>query len=68
MRKDSDRWADRVWLDDRGCYTTWLSPVYNVVDNLVRPLYWLSNIPSRVQEWGQVSGTSALILRKKIFV
>jgi rod shape-determining protein MreC len=39
-------------------YTTWLSPVYKIVDNAVRPLYWLTNIPSRVQEWGQVSGTS----------
>jgi rod shape-determining protein MreC len=39
-------------------YTTWLSPVLKIVDNAVRPLYWLTNIPSRVQEWGQVSGTS----------
>jgi rod shape-determining protein MreC len=39
-------------------YTTWLSPVYKIVDNAVRPLSWLTTIPSRIQEWGQVSGTS----------
>ena len=39
-------------------YTTWLSPVYKIVDNAIRPLYWLTNIPSRVQEWGEMSGTS----------
>jgi rod shape-determining protein MreC len=36
-------------------YTTWLSPIHNVVDHLVRPFYWLSNIPDRVLEWGEVN-------------
>ena len=36
-------------------YTTWLSPIYRVVDNLVRPFYWLTNIPGRVQEWGEAN-------------
>ncbi|MDG1164251.1 MAG: rod shape-determining protein MreC [Porticoccaceae bacterium] len=36
-------------------YTTWLSPIYRVVDNLVRPFYWLTNIPGRLQEWGEVN-------------
>lgn len=36
-------------------YTTWLSPIYKVVDHLVRPFHWLSNIPDRVQEWGEVN-------------
>ena len=39
-------------------FTSWLKPVYSAVDNLVRPLYWLSNIPQRVQEWGASSVTS----------
>lgn len=36
-------------------YTTWLSPIYKVVDHLVRPFHWLSNIPDRVQEWVEVN-------------
>jgi|TARA_B110000879_G_scaffold210935_1_gene302194 rod shape-determining protein MreC len=39
-------------------FTPWLKPVYSTVDNLVRPLYWFSNIPQRVQEWGSSSVTS----------
>jgi rod shape-determining protein MreC len=39
-------------------FTPWLKPVYSTVDNLVRPLYWFSNIPQRVQEWGTSSVTS----------
>ena len=39
-------------------YTLWLTPINKIVDNAVRPLYWLTNIPSRVQEWGKISGTS----------
>jgi rod shape-determining protein MreC len=39
-------------------FTSWLKPVYSTVDNLVRPLYWLSNIPRRVQEWGETSVAS----------
>ena len=38
--------------------TTWLSPVTNFIDNAVRPVYWLTNIPARVQEWGEVNGAS----------
>ena len=38
--------------------TSWLKPVYGTVDNLVRPFYWLSNIPLRVQEWGASNVTS----------
>jgi hypothetical protein len=30
--------------------TSWLSSVYRVADNMVRPLYWITNIPSRIQE------------------
>jgi rod shape-determining protein MreC len=39
-------------------YTEWLTPVHKIVDNAVRPLYWLTNIPSRIQEWGEISGIS----------
>ncbi|MGB0448942.1 MAG: rod shape-determining protein MreC [Porticoccaceae bacterium] len=39
-------------------FTPWLKPVYSTVDNLVRPLYWFSNIPQRVQEWGASNITS----------
>ncbi|MDG1818588.1 MAG: rod shape-determining protein MreC [Porticoccaceae bacterium] len=39
-------------------FTPWLKPVYSTVDNLVRPLYWFSNIPQRVQEWSSSSVTS----------
>ena len=39
-------------------FTPWLKPVYSAVDNLVRPLYWFSNIPQRVQEWGTSSVAS----------
>jgi rod shape-determining protein MreC len=32
-------------------FTSWLKPAYSAADNLVRPLYWIANIPLRVQEW-----------------
>jgi len=32
-------------------FTTWLKPAYSAADNLVRPLYWIANIPLRVEEW-----------------
>ena len=34
-------------------YTTWLSSIYKVADNVVRPLYWLTNIPAGIQDWGK---------------
>lgn len=38
-------------------YTTWLSPISKVVDNAVRPFYWVTNIPARMQEWGEANTT-----------
>jgi rod shape-determining protein MreC len=38
-------------------FTPWLKPVYSAVDNLVRPLYWVANLPLRVQEWAASSVT-----------
>ena len=46
-------------------FTTLLSPADKIVDNAVRPLYWLTNIPSRIQEWVKISGTSRADLEKK---
>ena len=38
-------------------FTPWLKPAYSAADNLVRPLYWIANIPLRVQEWSAKSLT-----------
>jgi rod shape-determining protein MreC len=38
-------------------FTPWLKPAYSAADNLVRPLYWIANIPLRVQEWSANSLT-----------
>ena len=38
-------------------FTSWLKPAYSAADNLVRPLYWVANIPLRVQEWSANSLT-----------
>ena len=38
-------------------FTSWLKPAYSTVDNLARPLYWIANIPLRVQEWSANSAT-----------
>jgi rod shape-determining protein MreC len=38
-------------------FTSWLKPAYSAADNLVRPLYWIANIPLRVQEWSANSLT-----------
>jgi rod shape-determining protein MreC len=38
-------------------FTPWLKPIYSTADNLVRPLYWLANVPLRVQEWSASSVT-----------
>ena len=38
-------------------FTSWLKPAYSAVDNLARPLYWIANIPLRVQEWSANSVT-----------
>ncbi len=38
-------------------FTPWLKPAYSAVDNFVRPLYWIANIPLRVQEWSANSVT-----------
>ena len=38
-------------------FTFWLKPAYSAADNLVRPLYWIANIPLRVQEWSANSLT-----------
>ena len=38
-------------------FTSWLKPAYSAVDNLARPLYWIANIPLRIQEWGANSAT-----------
>ena len=37
--------------------TSWFKPAYSAADNLVRPLYWIANIPLRVQEWSANSVT-----------
>lgn len=37
--------------------TPWFKPAYSAADNLVRPLYWIANIPLRVQEWSANSVT-----------
>lgn len=44
--------------------TAWLSPVYRVVDSAVRPLYWITNIPARIQEWGKVNVTSRAVIEQ----
>ena len=38
-------------------FTPWFKPAYSAADNLVRPLYWIANIPLRVQEWSANSVT-----------
>jgi hypothetical protein len=43
-------------------YTTWLSSLSKVTDNLVRPLYWLTNIPAGIQDWGNTSTISRGVL------
>ena len=45
--------------------TSWLSSVYRVADNMVRPLYWITNIPSRIQEWGQLNVTARTIIEQE---
>jgi rod shape-determining protein MreC len=35
-----------------------------VVDNAVRPLYWITNIPARIQEWGKVNVTSRAVIEQ----
>lgn len=32
--------------------TDWLKPLHRVVAEITMPLYWVSNIPSRIGEWG----------------
>ncbi|MEZ7860647.1 MAG: rod shape-determining protein MreC [Porticoccaceae bacterium] len=45
-------------------YTTWLSPLYKVADNVVRPLYWIANIPAGIQDWGKISVISRGVLEQ----
>ena len=45
--------------------TSWLSPLYRVADSVVRPLYWITNIPARVQEWGEVNVTSRTVIEQE---
>jgi len=45
-------------------HTTWLSSLYKVADNLVRPLYWLTNIPAGIQDWGKTSTISRGVLEQ----
>ena len=45
-------------------YTTWLSPLYKVADNVVRPLYWIANIPEGIQDWGKISVISRGVLEQ----
>lgn len=45
-------------------YTTWLSPLYKVADNVVRPLYWITNIPEGIQDWGKISVISRGVLEQ----
>jgi rod shape-determining protein MreC len=35
-----------------------------VVDSAVRPLYWITNIPARIQEWGKVNVTSRAVIEQ----
>ena len=45
-------------------YTSWLSPLYKVADNVVRPLYWIANIPEGIQDWGKISVISRGVLEQ----
>ncbi len=45
-------------------YTTWLSPLHKVADNVVRPLYWITNIPAGIQDWGKISVISRGVLEQ----
>lgn len=45
--------------------TSWLSPLYRVADSVVRPIYWITNIPARVQEWGEVNVTSRTVIEQE---
>ena len=45
-------------------YTTWLSPLYKVADNVVRPLYWIASIPEGIQDWGKISVISRGVLEQ----
>lgn len=45
-------------------YTSWLSPLYKVADNVVRPLYWITNIPEGIQDWGKISVISRGVLEQ----
>lgn len=38
-------------------FTPWLKPVYSAVDDVIRPLYWVANVPLRVQEWSANKAT-----------
>ena len=46
-------------------YTTWLSPLYKIADNVVRPLYWIANIPAGIQDWGKTSVISRGVLEQE---
>lgn len=34
--------------------TTWFQPVRVIFDYIERPLYWVTNIPASIKEWGEV--------------
>jgi rod shape-determining protein MreC len=34
-------------------FTPLMKPIYSAVDNVVRPIYWLSNIPLRLEAWSE---------------
>lgn len=36
-------------------FTSWLEPVHRATDSVIRPLYWFTSVPQRLQEWGQNS-------------
>lgn len=33
-------------------FTSWLDPVHHMLEHSVRPLYWITNVPARIREWG----------------
>lgn len=45
-------------------YTTWLRPLYKISDNVVRPLYWITNIPAGIKDWGETSVISRSVLEQ----
>lgn len=46
-------------------FTTWLQPVHHLLDHAIRPFYWITNVPARIQEWGDDNLVSRATLEEE---